>query len=171
MLHINAEFFHKIKFCCTSKNVEHEHDFNTYVLLDSHSSNIYSIFFQAKALMTSQVNTWKKTLLLSTSNVHSLIIATIAIHLFLKRLWIGKNVPCTQNCNLLFIEQLNPYNYLYSQNFNNFALVYHWVQSFCAESMGISPHCFGSGSVIVSAHFGLRCLRSAKSFRFPCRLS
>lgn len=106
------------------------------------------------------------------SDAHSLIIATIAIHLFLKRLWIGKkNVPCTQNCNLFFIEQLNPYNYLYSQNFNNFALVYHWVQSFCAESMGISPHCFGSGSVIVSAHFGLRCLRSAKSFRFPCRLS
>lgn len=41
-----------------------------------------------------------------------LIIATIAIHLFLKRLWKGKNVPCTQNCNLLFKEQLNPTNYL-----------------------------------------------------------
>lgn len=55
--YIYAELFHKIKFCCTSKNVEHEHDFNTYVLLDSHSSIIYPIFFQAKALMTSQVNT------------------------------------------------------------------------------------------------------------------
>lgn len=96
------------KFCRLSKNAEHKQDFNTYVLLDSHSSNLYPIFFQAKALMTSQVNTWKKTLLLSTFNVHSLIIATIAIHLFLKRLWIGKNVPCTQNCNLLFKEQLNP---------------------------------------------------------------
>lgn len=84
--------FSQIKFCCTSKNVEHEHDFNTYVLLDSHSSNLYPIFFQAKALMTSQVNTWKKPLLLSTFNVHSLIIATIAIHLFLKRLWIGKKM-------------------------------------------------------------------------------
>lgn len=55
ILHICTELFHK--FCRLSKNAEHKQDFNTYVLLDSHSSNLYPIFFQAKALMTSQVNT------------------------------------------------------------------------------------------------------------------
>lgn len=57
MLHKYAELFHKIKFCHTSKIVEHEQDSIRMPYLTVTPVIYILFFFQAKALMTSQVNT------------------------------------------------------------------------------------------------------------------